>query len=131
MSVTLTVCDETTAGEKSAEFTVDFLTEEITARELIRSRVYQEVKDYNAAAPGLFRGLVRPQDAEKELGGFRLREARKLDWRPQFDAAVEGFERGRILVLVDDRQVEHLDEHIVVGPETRATFLKLVPLVGG
>ena len=131
MSVTLTVCDETTAGEKSEEFTLEFLTEEITVRELIRSRVYQEVKDYNTGTPGLFRGLVQPNDAEQVLGGYRVRQARQLDWRQQFDAALEAFEKSRILVLVDDRQVEELDERIVVGPQTRATFLKLVPLVGG
>lgn len=131
MSVTLTVRDETTAGQKGEEFTLDFLTEEITVRELIRSRIYQEVKDYNTASPGLFRGLVEPRGAEKELGGYRVRQRRQLDWRQQFNAAVEAFEKSRIVVLVDDRQVEELDETIVVRPETRATFLKLVPLVGG
>jgi len=35
------------------------------------------------------------------------------------------------MVLVDDRQAESLDEDIVVKPETRVSFLKLVPLVGG
>ena len=131
MSVTLTVRDETTAGQKGEEFTLDFLTEEITVRELIRGRIYQEVKDYNTTTPGLFRGLVEPRGAERELGGYRVRERRQLDWREQFDSAVEAFEKSRILVLVDERQVEDLDETIVVGAETRATFLKLVPLVGG
>ncbi len=40
----LKVCDETTAGEKTGEFVMDLLTERITVRELIRSRVYQEVQ---------------------------------------------------------------------------------------
>lgn len=131
MTVTLTVRDETTAGQKGEEFTLDFLTEEITVRELIRGRIYQEVKDYNASAPGLFRGLVEPKGAEKELDGYRLRATRQLDWREQYDAAVEAFETSRILVLVDERQVDELDETIVVNPDTRVTFLKLVPLVGG
>ena len=131
MPVTLTVHDETTAGQKGEEFTLDFLTEEITVRELIRGRIYQEVKDYNTMAPGLFRGLVEPRGAERELGGYRVRETRRLDWREQYDSAIEAFEKSRILVLVDDRQAETLDETIVVRPETRVTFLKLVPLVGG
>ncbi len=131
MSVTQTVRDETTAGQKGEEFTLDFLTEEITVRELIRGRIYQEVKDYNTTTPGLFRGLVEPRGAERQLGGCRVRETRQLDWREQFDTAIEAFEKSRIVVLVDERQVEDLDETIVVRSETRATFLKLVPLVGG
>lgn len=131
MTVTLTVRDETTAGQKGEEFTLDFLTEEITVRELIRGRIYQEVKDYNASAPGLFRGLVQPEGAERELGGYRLRAARQLDWREQYEAALAAFETSRILILVDDRQVEELEESIVVDPRTQVTFLKLVPLVGG
>jgi hypothetical protein len=34
-------------------------------------------------------------------------------------------------VLVGDRQPDSLDEEITVGPETRVSFVKLVPLVGG
>lgn len=58
MVSTLTICDETTSGETTNELTLDFLTEHITVRELIRSRVYQEVKDYNAQKCEFFRGLV-------------------------------------------------------------------------
>jgi len=34
-------------------------------------------------------------------------------------------------VLVDDRQVEELQEEVTLTGESTATFLKLVPLVGG
>ena len=33
--------------------------------------------------------------------------------------------------LVDDRQVDDLDQEIVLTPDTDVRFLKLVPLVGG
>ncbi len=129
---TVTICDETTTGERMSEFTLDLLEETLSVEELIRSRVYQEVKDYNTSRPELYRGLVEPRGAERVLGGgARLDRARNLDWREQFEAAVRGFERGRILVLVDDRQVEGLDDAVVIGTGTRVTFLKLVPLVGG
>jgi hypothetical protein len=42
---TITVRDETAAGRAEGELTLDFLTERVTVRELIRSRVFQEVKD--------------------------------------------------------------------------------------
>jgi hypothetical protein len=128
---TVTIRDETTAGESVHESTLDFLTESITVRELIRSRVFQEVKDHNAAQPDQFRMLVQPSNAEKTLNGFRLRKPRMIDWQPQYEKAIEAFERNQILVLIDDRQAESLDETIVIGPSTTVTFLKLVPLIGG
>jgi hypothetical protein len=127
----LKVCDETTAGEKTSEFVMDLLTERITVRELIRSRVYQEVQDYNLKTPEYFRGLVEPADAEKTLNGMKMKKGRQLDWRKQFEVALEAFEANRILILVNERQAESLDEEIVIEPETRVSFLRLVPLVGG
>ncbi len=58
MSITLTVFDETTAGDRGEPIVLEFLTEHITIRELIRQRVYQEVQDYNLnlAKQPVFRG---------------------------------------------------------------------------
>lgn len=55
--VTLTVKDETADGQQTNELTLDFLTERVTIRELIRSHVYQEVKDYKTSTPAYFNGL--------------------------------------------------------------------------
>ena len=131
MAATLTVRDETTAGQTLHEFALELLTERLTVRELIRSRVYQEVQDYNLRQPERFRGLVQPTDAEQTLNGFKMTTPRQIDWKKQFETAVEAFEVNRFLILVDDRQAESLDEEIVIGPETRVSFLKLTPLVGG
>jgi hypothetical protein len=35
------------------------------------------------------------------------------------------------LVLVDDHQIESLDEQVNLGIDTRVSFVKLVPLIGG
>jgi hypothetical protein len=43
MPVTLTIRDETTQDRNGHAFTLYFPAERITVRELIRSRVYQEV----------------------------------------------------------------------------------------
>ena len=131
MPTTLTIRDETATGELLGQTVLEFLTERITVRELIRSRVYQEVQDYNTKKPECFNGLVQPGDAEKTLNGFKLRKTREVDWREQFRLATEAFEQNRILVLVNDRQAEGLDENIELTPQTQVSFLKLVPLVGG
>lgn len=131
MAITMTIRDETTSGKTTNELTLDFLNERITVRELIRSRVYQEVKDYNARKPDVFRGLVQPSDAENTLNGYKLPKARHVDWQQQFEKALEAFQKNGFLILVGDHQVESLEEEIVIGPgANEATFLKLVPLVG-
>ena len=132
MASTLTIRDETSSGESTGELVLEFLTERITVRELIRSRVYQEVQDHNLKAnQTVFRGLVQPTDTERELNGYRLRQPRQIDWQTQYDTALKSFEKNGFLVLVDDQQVDSLDDEIVITPETRISFLKLVPLVGG
>ena len=134
MSTTLTIRDETTfsfGGDDGGAFTLDVPAERLTVRELIRTRVYREVRDYNLRQPEYFRGLVQPTDAERTLNGFKVRRRRRIDPEKQFERAIESFYRNGFLVLVDDRQVEELEDEIEVGPETTVTFLKLVPLVGG
>jgi hypothetical protein len=131
MPATITIRDEATTGEKLNELTLELLNERITVRELIRSRVYQEVKDYNVSRPGYFRGLVQPTDAETTLNGYKLSKTREIDWKRQFDRALEAFEHHTIIILVDYRQVTNLDEETTIGPGSQVTFLKLVRLAGG
>ena len=128
---TVTVVDELLPGGKDEALTLEFLDERVTVREVIRSRVYQEVTEYNARMPDHFRGLVQPIDAERVLNGFRLRQRRKIDWQEQYRRAIEAFQRNGFLILVDDRQVNELDEIVELRHNTTVTFLKLVPLVGG
>lgn len=132
MPTTLTIRDEEMTGKTVNELSLEFLTEHITVRELIRSRVYQEVKDYNAGHNRMeFRGLVQPTDAEQTLNGYRLKTPRTIDWKKQFDKAIEAFEKKQVLILVNDRQVESLDEGIDLRSDTSVSFLRLTLLVGG
>lgn len=131
----LTVRDETAVGLVTNELTLDVLSESITVRELIRSRVYQEVEDYNLrqrqGRDATFRGLVTPTDAERALNGVRLRTPREVDWKEQFSKACDAFTRNGFFILIDDRQAESLDETIILRHNTKVSFVKLVPLVGG
>ena len=127
----LTIRDESTDGRSLNESVVEFLTETVTVEELIRSRVYQEVQDYNLKKTEEFRGLVNPS-AERTSSGRR-----DIDWKAQFETACEAFRKNGVLILVDDQQVDRLDQTIklrpAIGdqPATSVTFLKLTPLVGG
>ncbi len=131
MAISLTVHDETLFGVKNEALSLDFLNETITVQELIRERIYEEVRQYNAAQPNYFQGLVQPTNAEATLNGIRPIERRKVDWEKQYAQAVEAFHRNGFFILVDDRQVSSLTETIRLTPTTQVSFVKLVPLVGG
>jgi hypothetical protein len=127
---TITIVDESTVGEKHA-WSLDFLDETVSLRELIRQRIYQEVIEYNARLTGHFRGLVQPTQAERTLNGFRLPSKNRLDWQAQYEKAIDAFTRRGYLVLVNDEQIADLDAPIELQADTEVTFFKLVPLVGG
>ena len=134
MSATVLIRDETASGEPVHEFPLEFASEHITVRDLIRERVYQEVSEYNFRSRregGLFHGLVQPTDAERTLNGFKVPKGRDIDWEAQFARAIDAFGRNGFFILVNDRQAEALDEPIVIGPRTYVSFVKLTPLVGG
>ena len=134
MSTTLKIRDETTfnlGDDDDSAFLLDVPDERITVRELIRTRVYWEVREYNLDRPKCFHGLIQPSDAERSLNGFKMRERRSIDPEKQFEMAIKAFYSNGFIVLLDDRQVDELEDEIEVRPDTTITFLKLVPRVGG
>jgi len=136
MSITLTVRDETAAGEIQHETPLVFPAERITVRELIRERVYQEVQDFNQRQGGkVFRGLVQPTQTERVLNGnrheFHLPKARQIDWKEQYEKALDAFERNGFFILIDNTQATSLDQELEVTPGTAVSFVRLTMLVGG
>ena len=131
MGVTVTVRDETRPGSASSTLTLDDVPAAITLRDLIRTRVREEVARANADPRGELRTLVEPVDAERTLNGYRLREPRRVDWKQQADVALEAFGRNGFFVLVGGRQVADLDQELDLDADTDIRFVKLTPLVGG
>ena len=131
MEAALRIYDETPGAERKPAATLRLASEKITARELIHRRVEQEVAAFNATKDNVFQGLVQPSESERLLNGFKLKKRRPLDVDEQVKVALEAFSRNGFVLLFDDRQVEDLDDVVIVTPESSATFLRLVPLVGG
>ena len=131
MSVALKVRDETSSGEITMEFELTVLSEKISIRDLIKQRVFDEVDNYNKNAPDMFRGLVQPSESEKSVNGFKLKKRKKIDREKQYQMAIDAFGTSSLIVIVNDRQAETLEEEIIIGPRTLVSFLKLLPLVGG
>lgn len=111
--------------------TLFFPKRTITARELIRERVFREVQAYNERRSGIFRGLVTPSHAERVLDGFRVPAKRAIEAEVQCQLAVDAFEQNGFILLVDERQAGELDDEIEIHPGSSVVFLKLTPLVGG
>jgi hypothetical protein len=136
MSFTLAIRDETATGKIFDEKSLVFPSEQITIRELIRERVYQEVYDFNQReAEGTFKGLVQPSGTEKILNGlrteYRMKQRRNIEWKEQYQLAIDMFERNGFFILIDNKQAESLDQEFTIAPDTEVSFVKLTALVGG
>lgn len=129
--LTLQVHDETVSGAKTPAIELEFANGTITARELIASRVEEEVRRFNAQQSEVFQGLVQPSESEQTLNGYKLRTRRAIAATPQVERALDAFARNGFFLLVDERQIESLDERITIGLNTQVSFVKLLPLVGG
>ena len=128
---TVTVRDETLTGKPIEQWTLPGLPDAITARELLRLRVREEVARFNAAHTKVFTGLVQPVGATWTGQGYVVRDGKRIDWEAQAQAACDAFYRNGFVMLVDDRQVDELDEVIDLRADVEVSFIKLIPLVGG
>ncbi len=134
MVTSIVIRDESMSGKTLAEVTVELPSEQITVQELIRSRVYQEVRESNARAAAKkneTQELVPPSATELALNGPRSNHFTHVDWQTQFDKAVDAFRANRIMILVNDRQVMSLEDQIEIHSQTRISFLRLTMLMGG
>jgi hypothetical protein len=129
--MTIRIFDAPTHGKRSAAGEIRLDARTLKLRDLIRGRLQQEVERYNQALPETFQGLVKPEESEQILNGFRMKTKRPLDWEVQFRHACSSFEKNGFLVLVDGMQVTELDTPLDLHEESEIDFIKLVPLVGG
>lgn len=127
----ITIRDETRPGRTISELVLPGLPDRITLRELIRTRIREEVAKANLHRETANHLLIQPTDAEATLNGYRLRGPRTIDWERQAEVAEEAFKRNGFFVIVDGRQVESLDDELELSVDSEVRFLKLTPLVGG
>lgn len=78
------IADETSSGEPADAWALEIAEERLTLREVIRRRVFQEVAEYNARLPPVFRGLGQPAGAELTRDGYALRVRRRVDAEAQY-----------------------------------------------
>lgn len=131
MATTVLIRDEFIGSQEVRAFSLEFLTTTLTARELIRRRVFDEVQRHNLSGFDQHRGFFESAPTELMLNGQRSDRSRAIDWERQFSKACDAFRRQGFFLLVDDRQIESLDEEITLRVGSEVSFVKLTPLVGG
>ena len=109
VGITVKIVDVSGAGRVGTTTLLEVVSSSITLRDLILTRIRDEVARFNAA----------PENQ------------RHLDWEQQADRAIEAFGRNGFFVLVDDRQVTELDEELELTADTDIRFVRLIQLVGG
>jgi len=106
-------------------------SEHITVKELITERVLQEVENYNSKLPEYYNGLIEPTDAERTLNGYKIHTNRTIDGEKQVYTALDAFMKNGYFVLIDNLQAESLEQKVKISHDTKVSFIKLTPLVGG
>lgn len=129
--INLKIKDETGTGKLINELNLLVNTSMLTVRELISQRVRAEVENYNKTKEEYFNGLVQPTESEKTLNGYKMKERKYINPEHQVNKALESFESNVFFIVANNRQLETLDEHILVDDETTLIFIKLVQLIGG
>ncbi|NCN10111.1 MAG: hypothetical protein GW938_09740 [Leptospira sp.] len=125
------ISDELINGTVSNQFNIEIEDEEITIEKLIEMRVCNEVENYNKKLPEYFQGLVEPTESESTLNGYKLKKYKMIDAEKQVYLALAAFQKNSYFVLVDDIQIENLNQKIRLDINSKISFIKLTPLVGG
>jgi hypothetical protein len=116
MTVALKIVDQTLGVHPPRIRELRLASERITLRELLKRRIDEEVAELNAGREEII-PLVTPTEHKRRLNGERP-DRRPVDATRQLAAAVEAFERRRIVVIVDGGQALDLDQSISVTAET-------------
>ena len=109
----------------------------LTLRDLIGRVVRSEVEAFKKRQQErkLFRALTERQIQEAaakgkvEMGGSDLDQ--KVDPDEAVATALEAFEDGLYLVVVDEQEQRSLDAQVYLRPDSKVAFVRLVMLAGG
>ncbi|MCL9807028.1 hypothetical protein NAT51_15950 [Flavobacterium amniphilum] len=125
------ISDELLNGTVTNQFEIEVQSASITVEELITKRVTAEIESYNKRLPGYFNGLVEPTNAERTLNGYKLKAKQLIDTEKQVYIALNAFQKNGFFILVDNQQLEELDQLVTFRNDSKISFVKLTPLVGG
>jgi len=131
MKEMVTIHDEDARGYRYYTFRLVNSEDKFSVEALIRFRVENEVKRFNAQRPICFFSLVQPEDVDITARGYRLKNHRYIDGQAQSDMAVNAFEKNSFIVHANGRDYQALDDIIDINQDTEISFIKFMEIVGG
>ena len=115
------------SGQRTVPVSVTVPAAGFSVRDLIARKIEQEWSESAARQrPGLSGEAF---SSEALLGAAPL--ALRGEAREEVERAQQAFAAREFMIVVDNRRVCDPDEVLVVKPDTRVEFIKILPMVGG
>jgi hypothetical protein len=141
MGISVRIIDEQFGKTKTPIFDILYPTESVTVRDFITRRVEEEVAQVNSMKRDpdrideqhrMFLAGLTKMSPEVLLNKKSQRRSRRMvDVKHAIDTALKAFMKGDFFLLYDNKQVEDLNETLLLKPDSEAVFLRLTPLIGG
>lgn len=135
-SVTIKVVDQIGIQKQTLELVVPKL--QLTVRELIRLRVHNEftsAKMYYETASQLATEIRKGLDGKVQKQFVWMDSIGKVNlnttWEAEAEKACQNFQKNLFIIIAAGKQLENLDDELILDQESAIKFIKLLPLVGG
>ena len=115
------------AGQRTVLVSVAVPPAGLSVRDLISRKIEQE---FSECIDQKRSGLSGEAFSSEELLGAAPLAAHG-DAGREVERAQQAFAARQFMVVIDDQRVGDADEVLVVNPETRVEFIKILPMVGG
>jgi hypothetical protein len=129
----LIIKEENFAGKILDEISLQIANETLTVADLIKLKVENEIDCQNLKIEKNNQGYQHQTEdiLNKNNSSYNSVKNKTLDAEAQIYRAWEAYKNNQIIVMIDNRQTEALEEEILVSPETQVSFIRLTQLVGG
>jgi hypothetical protein len=142
MGISIRIIDEQFGKTKTPIFDLIYAQETITAREFITRRVEEEIAQIQEkqkdpqrikAQHRMFLAGLTKTSPEVFLNNSpkSFHRIKAIDVNRAIKTALSAFRAGHYFLLFNDKQVENLDDLLILRPESEAIFVQLTPLIGG
>jgi len=136
----LSIVEKIVGQTQRQAFTLRLASERISARDIVAKHVRDEVDRLNDLARrrhaehdrvASFLVGDHSHELERKLNKPNRKGPKTLEPTEEVKAALDAIETRQVIVLFDDLEIEDLDADLTVTDQSKVTFLRLVPLVGG
>lgn len=131
MSVSLPIQDQIDLGKVVSSRVLKFPVNRVTVKELIETRVSQEIESFMEQSSQPFLNIIKPGSIEGSLNNSKYKKKVNFDIKAQQNIAINAFENNGYFILFNDRQLTELEDIVHITPNSKVVFFKLTAIVGG